>query len=161
MPFFTIRMKIPQKVKTIGSFIIVGLIIVLFFVPNSKIKPIEMTEFNHPLSIGEVSLNVAFAPLPPEQELGLSGTKSLGADQGMLFLFPSAINQSFWMKDMNYPIDIIWLGADKTVVDVSKNVDPKSYPKTFSPKVPAQYVLEVNAGFSDLNNVTEGTIVTF
>lgn len=62
----------------------------------------------------------------------------------MLFVFPEAGLHRFWMKDMNFPIDIYWLGKNYEVVDVAKNVPPESYPKTFSPKSPANYVLETN-----------------
>ncbi|MDX1535781.1 MAG: DUF192 domain-containing protein, partial [Candidatus Spechtbacterales bacterium] len=63
---------------------------------------------------------------------------------------------SFWMKEMNFPIDIIWIGEDMRVVDITKNAKPESYPKRFSPSVLAQYVLEVVAGFSDEHGVEIG-----
>lgn len=50
------------------------------------------------------------------------------------------------MKDMNFALDIIWLDADKKVIDIAYNVKPDTFPDSFCPKQPAQYVLEVNAG---------------
>ena len=109
--------KIPEWLKTTLSVILLALLLVAYLVshtPEKRSIPSFPTEtistlpvFNHAFTIGTVNLKVAFAALPPEQERGLSGTDSLADDQGMLFLFPTETEVSFWMKDMNYPIDII------------------------------------------------------
>lgn len=85
---------------------------------------------------------------------GLSGREEIGAD-GMLFFLPETNTiPTFWMKEMNFDLDMIWLN-DYKVVDISKNVpapDPQTplgQLPTYSPVVPANMVLEVNAGDAD------------
>jgi uncharacterized membrane protein (UPF0127 family) len=79
----------------------------------------------------------------------------------MLFVFDRPDTYSFWMKDMNFPIDIIWLSSDMKVVYTKKNARPELYPEIYIPKEKAKYVLEVVAGFSDKNNLQEGDSVLF
>lgn len=94
----------------------------------------------------EIKLRVADEP--KERALGLSYFKSLSQDQGMLFLFDKPGVYPFWMKDMNFPLDIIWLkrGQDGgyRVVYVAHNVLPSSYPNSINPKMDADAVLEIN-----------------
>ena len=60
--------------------------------------------------IGDHAFTVELARTSVEQARGLSGRAGLGVDEGMLFLFGKSGVQNFWMKDMNFPIDIIWIG---------------------------------------------------
>lgn len=91
---------------------------------------------------------------------GLSGRPSLGENEGMLFVFPEERKLSFWMKEMHFPIDIIWIDAGMRVVGISYDLLPESYPETFSPPELAQYALEVHAGFSKLHGIAPGTLVS-
>jgi hypothetical protein len=102
----------------------------------------------------------------PLRAKGLSDRTSLPANSGMLFVFPSQnIIPTFWMKDMLIPIDIIWIN-NGSIVKIDKNVQAPPAGasddalKTYSPGVPIDYVLEVNAGFSDQNNFKVGSPVT-
>ena len=79
----------------------------------------------------------------------------------MLFEFAEPDFYGFWMKDMNYPIDIIWLSDDFRVVFIKENASPASYPETFMPSAPARYVLETAAGFSEKNNLKIGDKASF
>jgi len=129
---------------------------------GSQIKSVE---------IGGQSVQVDLALTEAEQAQGLSGRQSLLEDEGMLFVFDKPGNYLFWMKDMNFPIDIIWLapseGGDvsKVKVDyIKKNADPKLFPETYGPgdnDLNAKYVLEVTAGFADKNNLKDGDSVEF
>lgn len=93
---------------------------------------------------------------------GLGGRKSLASGSGMLFDFPQKdILPKFWMKDMYFPIDIIWINNNK-ITGISKNV-PNLSPDTKDSDLPLysapgviDYVLEVNAGFSDENGFSTG-----
>lgn len=105
-------------------------------------------------------LVVAVADTPLEREMGLSGTTDLVDREGMLFVFEEDAKHSFWMREMNYAIDIIWISADKKVVHIEKNVSPDSFPHSFTPPTPARYVLEVPAGFSEWRGVRIGSEVT-
>jgi len=113
------------------------------------------------ISIAGVELSTEIADTPEKKALGLSGRKSLGENEGMLFVFEVADNRYFWMKDMNFSLDIIWIGENKEVVDITRNATPESYPEKFSPETPAKYVLEVSAGFSDANNIKIGDYADF
>jgi uncharacterized membrane protein (UPF0127 family) len=98
--------------------------------------------------IGTVALTVELAVTPEERIRGLSGRNEIGAD-GLLFIFPESADHGIWMKDMHFPIDIIWIGDDLTVVHIERNVHPETYPKVFRPRVPARYVLETESHVAD------------
>lgn len=93
------------------------------------------------------TFRVEVADSQAKSELGLGKRDSLPADHGMYFPFPAAQYWVFWMKDMRFPIDIVWI-RDGKVVDVSPDVPvDKLLPlKTYSPVEPADAVLELNAG---------------
>ncbi|MEK7082252.1 MAG: DUF192 domain-containing protein [Patescibacteria group bacterium] len=115
------------------------------------------------VAIGGVSVMVEIATTTSALEKGLSGRKSLGEDQGMLFIFPRADRWRFWMPDMRFPIDIIWIADDK-VIDIDENVsnrfDPAN-PLFFTPSVPVRRVLEMNAGFAKKHGIGVGGEVVF
>jgi uncharacterized membrane protein (UPF0127 family) len=96
-----------------------------------------------------------------EKEKGLSGRTGLEKNTGMLFIFDQPGKYPFWMKDMNFSIDIIWLSADKKVMYIKKDARPESYPEAFGPEEDAKYVLEVPAGFSEENNLQRGDTALF
>ncbi len=77
---------------------------------------------------------------------GLSLFPSLDRDQGMIFVFTQPQQLGFWMRDMLFPLDMIWLDATMRIVDIHTNISPNTYPEIFSPSVPAQYVIELPAG---------------
>lgn len=92
---------------------------------------------------------------------GLSGRQSLGEDQGMLFIFEQPGEHCFWMKEMNFPLDIIWLNENKQVITIKENVHPDTYPERFCPNKLAKYVIEVNAGIADRALISEGSQLQF
>ena len=63
------------------------------------------------------------------------------------------------MKNMHFPIDIIWIGEDLTVSGVTPHVLPESFPESIVPARPAAHVLEVNAGFAEKNGISQGDVV--
>ena len=109
--------------------------------------------------IADVPLTVYVADTPAAQERGLGGRDSLAQNEGMLFVFPTDDKYAFWMKDMKFSIDIIWLDANGTVVYIAPDVSPSTYPRTFTPTSPARYVLEVNAGFTAQYHVEVGNVL--
>ncbi len=108
------------------------------------------------VKIGDVNVKVELAVTPQAKQLGLGGRTSLGENEGMLFVFLMPGKYAFWMKDMKFPIDILWIRDDGEVVYIKKNVKPESYPETFKPEENVKYVLEVPAGFSEKNNLKVG-----
>lgn len=95
------------------------------------------------------------------REQGLSGTSSLEKGTGKLFVFDTADAYGFWMKDMHYPLDIVWIDATWTVIGVAHDVTVESYPAIVYPPAPVQYVLEVNAHEAVVDNLTVGTKLHF
>ncbi len=91
---------------------------------------------------------------------GLSGRDMLGENDGMLFVFPSYHFYSFWMKEMKFPIDMLWI-RDNRIVDISKNVPSPANESDdlphYSPREVVNYVLEVNAGFADVHGISVGS----
>jgi uncharacterized protein len=96
---------------------------------------------------------------------GLSVRDALADNEAMLFVFDTAQEHSFWMKNMKFPIDIIWLDSDKTVVHIEHNLQPCSFDAfcpTYKPgNNNALYVLETVAGFAEKHDIVEGTKVEF
>ena len=106
--------------------------------------------------------NVGLAITKAEREKGLSGTKSLAKDEGLLFVFPKEDKWGIWMKDMEISIDIIWLDDEKNAIYLVKHAEPSSYPySTYQPTSPAKYVLELPAGTIEARGYSVGTKVTF
>lgn len=116
-------------------------------------------EARRTVEIAGATLHVDVADTESLQERGLSGRSGLAPDEGMLFVFETDGEYSFWMKEMLFPIDIVWISSDGEVVFVSKNVSPVSYPASMKPDTPARYVLELPAGFADAHGVEKGTKV--
>lgn len=79
-------------------------------------------------------------------EKGLSGRAYLEPEDAMLFEFKTSDTWCFWMKDMNFPLDMVWLDVNRYVVYIQNNVSPNTFPETFCPTERAKYVVEVNAG---------------
>lgn len=117
------------------------------------------------------TIRVSVADNERTREQGLSGRQGLAADEGMLFVFPRDGTYAFWMKDMRFPIDILWLSAsdrpsrdgsaEATVVYMAQNVSPDTYPENFMPDTSARYVLELPAGYAGAHTVEIGDRVEF
>ena len=108
------------------------------------------------IQIGDVMLQVEIADTQEKRVKGLSSRESLQENRGMLFLFEKPGRYGFWMKEMNFAIDIIWIDKNKSVIEITKNVDPKTFPEVFYPKEAVQYVIEIQAGFTELNEIQLG-----
>jgi uncharacterized membrane protein (UPF0127 family) len=102
---------------------------------------------------------VKVADTEATREQGLSGTKGLDAKEGLLMIFDKPDYYAIWMKDMNYPIDVIWIDNNLRVVDITESLLPDSYPSIFEPKEPARMALEVNARFAATYHIAVGDTV--
>ena len=107
--------------------------------------------------VSDVSLIIA--DTEQEREQGLSGMVSLGENYGMLFVFDQLGYYKFWMKDMLFPIDIIYLDNTMRIVDIFHRVQPNTYPEIIISHTPAQYVLELNAGEAVNKGFTVGSVL--
>ena len=107
--------------------------------------------------IGEAVFNVEIANTIPSRISGLSNRESLAEDAGMLFVFPVAMPQGFWMKDMKFPIDIIWIKENR-VVGLVIGAEPETGPDytIYRSPEPVDKVLEINAGLSIKRGIKVG-----
>jgi hypothetical protein len=146
---------------------IIGVIIFIIAVGMYTQKSFILAPTTKPqvVTINDKKIEVTVAKTKDERTRGLSGVTKLDADNGMLFVFDTKVNSTFWMKDMLIPIDIIWI-SDGKIVKIDKNV-PIPGPNTpdiklpkYSSGQPIDHVLEVNAGFSDQNNLKPGQTIS-
>jgi uncharacterized protein len=119
------------------------------------------------VTIGDASFAVELAVTHEQRTQGLSGRPGLTPGAGMLFIFGSEGLYYFWMKDMRFPLDMVWINAECAVVDITKEVPPPdpgqttSDLSTYAPSEPAQYVLEINAGQAESAGIHIGDMVEF
>lgn len=139
----------------------IGIIAVLIIVIIVALQqPVPATDGTVVFNNG-TTFFVMIADSDTERQQGLSGRKSLGQHEGMLFVFDIPAQHRFWMKDMNFPIDIVWIDSNFTVVDITHSLSPNTFPQAFAPTLPAQYVLEIPAGSAEKFGITVGQVLVF
>ena len=143
--------------KNLTSFtvLIIFFVFLSIFTQKSNLNNIKE------IKIAGQSIKVDLAFTPTAQEQGLSGRSNLKEDEDMLFVFDKPGQYPFWMKDMNFPIDMIWLDEYKKVIYIKRNARPELFPESYGPNENSKYVLEVGAGFSDKNNLKVGDKIDF
>lgn len=104
-----------------------------------------------------IKIKVEIADEALEQWQGLSDRKKLNKNNGMLFIFTDKKIRTFVMRRMNFPLDIIFINDDK-IINIQKNLKPegKITINKYSSLEPVNYVLEVNAGFTDKYKIKAG-----
>lgn len=110
----------------------------------------------HRIELNGETIRVSVADTDAARERGLGGSAGLEPDEGMLFVFFDDAVRAFWMKDMRFSIDILWLAADGTILYIKEEASPESYPAVFAPQVAARYVLELPAGYARKHGVRVG-----
>lgn len=111
------------------------------------------------VSIGKEKFITELALTNKERSVGLGKRDSLCQNCAMLFIFEKNGRQAFWMKDMKFDLDIIWIAGDE-ISHIEKNVSYKSS-QIINPKISADKVLEINAGLSDRFGFAVGDKVNF
>lgn len=124
----------------------------LYFYPHTPAQPMGKTR----IVVGSATLLVDIADTDEERIQGLSGRESLPEGEGLLFLFDTADSWGIWMKDMQFPIDILWADAEGRISTIAADISPATYPEVFLPSAPAQYVLELPAGYAAKAGIAEG-----
>lgn len=130
------------------------------FLVNLPIAAPKPEEIKY-VRLGGQTVRVELAISAEAQALGLSGRAGLAEGEGLLFVFNQPGKHMFWMKDMNFPIDILWISESQAVMHIEKNVSPATYPQRFGPDAYSKYVLEVPAGFADKYGINTGNRVLF
>jgi uncharacterized membrane protein (UPF0127 family) len=114
---------------------------------------------NAEAQVGDKKIKLLVAKSDKDRQKGLSGRNSLPEDQGMLFVFEKKGKHGFWMRDMKFPLDIIFID-DNTVVHIVENA-PAGDLRIYTPDTEVNRVLELNAGGAKKYGIKEGTKITF
>ena len=127
---------------------------------QAQVPPLPTAE----IMVGDEPLTVEVAADPRARARGLGYRPGLASGTGMLFVFPEAAERSFWMKGMRFCLDIIWIN-DGEILGAAESVCPDP-PGTadadrasFPSGEPAQFVLEVPAGWMAAHGFGPGTPV--
>lgn len=112
------------------------------------------------ITVKKFKIPVHLAKSEAERIKGLSDLHSINKKHGMLFVFENSDYQSMWMKDMLFPIDIIWIDEDYRIVHIEKNISPDTYPKIFTAPVKARFVLELKAGMGKYYNLLASDLIS-
>lgn len=170
-------MKIKLKI-ILSLFILIIIVFAYVFLKkdkndNAKIQEIEVVKDENVFQkhgelkfIAEESdkiikqIDIEIAKDDFSREKGLMYRRIMAENQGMLFIFDNEEPRYFWMKNTYISLDIIYVSKDKKVVSIQKSAVPLSEESLPSYK-PAQYVVEVNAGFTDKYGVKEGVKIDF
>jgi len=114
------------------------------------------------VTIGRATVYAEVPTTPQAFEQGLMYRTHLAANAGMLFPFTSVRQQSIWMKNMRFPIDIVFITAGKHVLEVYRSAPPcaREPCPLYTSSAPVRYALEVNAGFCARHGIVRGTPVS-
>jgi hypothetical protein len=137
-----------------GVILAIGVTFLLVFLPM-------LTKPETDLWLGDGIFKINIASTKDSRERGLSGKSELGPDKALLMVFPSEDKWGIWMKDMNFPIDIIWLNKDKQVVYIVKNAPFDDQTTIYKPEKPALYVVELPAGATVDKSIAIGGMAIF
>ncbi len=110
------------------------------------------------VTINDHKFEVMVSDSQKEREIGLSKTQSLSQNQGMIFIFEKPDYYYFWMKNMKFPIDIIFINNDK-IVTIKENAKPlkgDESPIIYAPTEPSNKVLEISAGLAEKYKLRNG-----
>ena len=114
------------------------------------------------VSISNKTIKAEVADNLAKRTVGLSEREELKEKEGMLFIFDKEGHYGFWMLNMKFPIDIVWISKNKTIVGFVENAKPCTYNCTvYKPNKPILYALEVRSGFCKKYNVRSGQKVFF
>jgi hypothetical protein len=140
-------------------FVLAGIIMYKFWPKKNEGAKVESPQVKYSqIKIGSQEIKAEVVDNEETRIKGLSGRDSLSNNEGMLFVFEKPDIYPFWMKDMKFAIDIIWI-KDKRIVDIVKDAQPPTVDGktiTYTPRAEADLVLETVAGFCTENNVKIG-----
>ncbi len=135
--------------------------VVILFCCSALLTVLSLQSEKLYVSMGGKKYALDVSENEPARQKGLGERNSMQLDEGMLFVFDKAEMQCFWMKDMRFSIDIIWLDEAKRVVHIEPNVSPDTFPQSFCPKAPAKYVIELNSGETAKSSINIGNQIRF
>lgn len=147
--------------KILTSILIVILVGALYFFVFVFHKDKDISLSFGSMKLCNTQVSYGLADSDNERKRGLSGRSGISEGEGLLFVFKEPTIPSFWMKDMNFPIDIVWIDENKKIVDITEDFSIDSYPQTKSPVSKISYALEVRSGFAKDHHCIIGSAVEF
>ncbi len=158
-----------KKLIYIFTVIILAAVILVMVIPTNNQAPEPPREetkkppvqkegevyFADTAGVSKIKIDVEIADTDYDRSLGLMYREGMSELQGMLFVFPYEDRLSFWMKNTIMPLDMIFINSKREIVTIHKNTTPYSE-QSYPASAPAQYVVEVVAGFCDRHNITTG-----
>ncbi len=169
------QQKPVQKKRTgiyirISAIVVIAAVVIFLAISNLLKKNVTDSEYKfkkdgtltflNDSSQVKAKIDIQIANTEFDRELGLMFRKSMKENQGMLFIFPQDTTQTFWMRNTFIPLDMVFINSQKVIVSISKDTKILS-DQTYTSRGPAQYVLEVNAGYCDKFNIHSGDKVTW
>jgi len=147
--------------KIVAALIIIGVITFFYAIK----LPCPISSYKSKISLGGQEINVKVARTQSARSKGLSGKTNLEENSGMLFVFDEDALHPMWMRDMNFPLDILWINKEGEIVHIEKNLLPCARGTNMCPihqsPVPARYVLELNAGWTNKYQIQIGDKVLY
>ncbi len=144
--------------------VIIGVIGLLTLPSDSKLESVAFPMGT--ITVDGIPLQVQIADSEPRRTRGLMFQDPLPYDQGMIFVFSEPGIYSFWMLNLQFPLDIIWFDAQGRVVHIIEDAPPCKTTvelvacESMVPDVEALYVLEVTSGFVKENNITKDSMLS-
>lgn len=146
--------------KQFAIFSLMGLLLAAAAFIFSALPKSREREASARITVGGAEFAVEVADTAYRRMQGLSGREALAEGRGMLFLFDTPGAPGFWMKDMKFPIDIVWISGGR-VLGVEANVSPDDAPSrtVYYPPAPVDRALEIPAGSAASAGITAGSVV--
>ncbi|HSW48448.1 MAG TPA: DUF192 domain-containing protein [Candidatus Saccharimonadales bacterium] len=155
-------MSLNKLIIIFGIILVIFAGIVFFQFSSKTAQKSNLKNISSTVKIKDHTFNVEVAKIPKDQQMGLSGIDSISDSEGMLFTFNTPDYYNFWMKDMKFPLDIIFI-KDTKIVSIKENAvapsDNKSNPPIIKPAGAINTVLEINAGLSKKYDIKPGDSV--
>lgn len=136
----TEKTKLAPKRALAQAIMVVALVATIFGVLS-----LQRSDSNATTTIGDKRYVLEIADTNATREQGLGGRVGMAQNHGMVFKYANQGVRCFWMKDMHFPLDIIWLNAQSQIVKIESRVSPDTYPHPYCAS-PAQDVIELHAG---------------
>ena len=161
------RKAILIAVPVIATMVIAFVMIIIVLPTTSSTTQPTQTQMKYEvrkITINDVPLTVEIADDDEKTARGLMFRDRLADDRGMLFIFEKEHKYQFWMMNMKFNLDMIWLDANGKVVYIVEDAEPcidEAHTSlcTYSPDAPAKYVLEVNSGFVKEHGINKDSIM--
>ena len=149
-----------MKIRLFFIFALVAIATFFIFQNNSHTSSKDFIQYSiKQAKIGNKNYYLYLADTEDKRTSGLSN-KTIQVNEGMVFTFAKSGFYQFWMKDMKYPLDFIYLNHD-IVVDYKTNISPSTYPNSFTSGVVADKIIELRAGEIQNSAIKKGQRINF